>query len=134
MPDLPWMPPSWSSFFPSGGLLRPPYLREFPYPVLYPSHGQHALPSCVPSRVATLPPRDLSACFSYASLGYSHQTSLEPQTTRTAMEQQVNPSIMSIQNLLTPRVIPTSSAPQKQQRDVNQINCTFSNWNTNDGT
>lgn len=93
--------------------------------MLYPSHGQHALPNCVPSRVATLPPRDLSACFSYASLGHSHQTSLEPQTTRRAMVQQVNPSIMSIQNLLTPRVIPTSSAPHEQQRDVNQISALF---------
>lgn len=72
----------------------------------------------VPSRVATLPLRDLSDGFSYASLGHPHQIPLQHQS-RTAMEQQVNPSIISIQNLLTSRDI-IVSASQEQQRDLNQ--------------
>lgn len=65
-----------------------------------------------------MPPRDLSDGFSYASLGHPHQIPLQHQT-RTAMEQQVNPSIISIKNPLTSRDI-IASASQEQQRDLNQ--------------
>jgi len=123
MPGLPWMPPSWPTFFPSGGWLRPPYLLDYPYPLLYPSHSQNAPSNWVPSRVATLPPRDLSAGYPYASLGHPHQTSLEQQTTRTAEQLQENPPPMFPQNPLTPRV----SAPSGQQRNVNPINTFSSN-------
>ncbi|KAL1249419.1 hypothetical protein QQF64_020424 [Cirrhinus molitorella] len=115
MPGFPWMPPSWPTFF-SSGVPRPPYIPDFPYPVVYPSHSQLVSPNCTFPRVVTLPSRDLLAEASHASLGHPPQAISQLQT-RTSVNQ-VNPPVQSIQSPLMSTNI-SASVPQMQQGDVN---------------